>query len=134
MYTKKVMDIFQNPKHVGVIRGADGVGQVGNAVCGDIMKITIKVEDNKIIDAKFKTFGCVAAIASSSVACGLIIGKTLEEAKALTNKQVLEVLGEVPANKIHCSVLAEEAINLAIEDYHKKQEKLAKKLEKQNKK
>lgn len=134
MYTKKVMDIFQNPKHVGVIRGADGVGQVGNAVCGDIMKITIKVEDNKIVDAKFKTFGCVAAIASSSVACGLIIGKTLEEAKALTNKQVLEVLGEVPANKIHCSVLAEEAINLAIEDYHKKQEKLAKKLEKQNKK
>ena len=134
MYTKKVMDIFQNPKHVGVIRGADGVGQVGNAVCGDIMKITIKVEDNKIIDAKFKTFGCVAAIASSSVACGLIIGKTLEEAKALTNKQVLEVLGEVPANKIHCSVLAEEAINLAIEDYHKKQEKLARKLEKQNKK
>lgn len=134
MYTKKVMNIFQNPKHVGVIRGADGVGQVGNAVCGDIMKITIKVEDNKIIDAKFKTFGCVAAIASSSVACGLIIGKTLEEAKALTNKQVLEVLGEVPANKIHCSVLAEEAINLAIEDYHKKQEKLAKKLEKQNKK
>ena len=134
MYTKKVMNIFQNPKHVGVIRGADGVGQVGNAVCGDIMKITIKVEDNKIIDAKFKTFGCVAAIASSSVACGLIIGKTLEEAKALTNKQVLEVLGEVPANKIHCSVLAEEAINLAIEDYHKKQEKLARKLEKQNKK
>lgn len=134
MYTKKVMDIFQNPKHVGVIRGADGVGQVGNAVCGDIMKITIKVEDNKIVDAKFKTFGCVAAIASSSVACGLIIGKTLEEAKALTNKQVLEVLGEVPANKIHCSVLAEEAINLAIEDYHKKQEKLARKLEKQNKK
>ena len=133
MYTKKVMNIFQNPKHVGVIRGADGVGQVGNAVCGDIMKITIKVEDNKIIDAKFKTFGCVAAIASSSVACGLIIGKTLEEAKALTNKQVLEVLGEVPANKIHCSVLAEEAINLAIEDYHKKQEKLARKLEKQNK-
>ena len=134
MYTKKVMDIFQNPKHVGVIRGADGVGQVGNAVCGDIMKITIKVEDNKIVDAKFKTFGCVAAIASSSVACGLIIGKTLEEAKALTNKQVLEVLGEVPANKIHCSVLAEEAINLAIEDYHKKQKKLARKLEKQNKK
>ncbi len=134
MYTKKVMNIFQNPKHVGVIRGADGVGQVGNAVCGDIMKITIKVEDNKIVDAKFKTFGCVAAIASSSVACGLIIGKTLEEAKALTNKQVLEVLGEVPANKIHCSVLAEEAINLAIEDYHKKQEKLARKLEKQNKK
>ena len=134
MYTKKVMDIFQNPKHVGVIRGADGVGQVGNAVCGDIMKITIKVEDNKIVDAKFKTFGCVAAIASSSVACGLIIGKTLEEAKDLTNKQVLEVLGEVPANKIHCSVLAEEAINLAIEDYHKKQEKLARKLEKQNKK
>lgn len=134
MYTKKVMNIFQNPKHVGAIRGADGAGQVGNAVCGDIMKITIKVEDNKIIDAKFKTFGCVAAIASSSVACGLIIGKTLEEAKALTNKQVLEVLGEVPANKIHCSVLAEEAINLAIEDYHKKQEKLARKLEKQNKK
>ena len=134
MYTKKVMNIFQNPKHVGVIRGADGVGQVGNAVCGDIMKITIKVEDNKIVDAKFKTFGCVAAIASSSVACGLIIGKTLEEAKALTNKQVLEVLGEVPANKIHCSVLAEEAINLAIEDYHKKQEKLARKLEKQNQK
>lgn len=134
MYTKKIMDIFQNPKHVGIIRGADGVGQVGNAVCGDIMKITIKVEDNKIIDAKFKTFGCVAAIASSSVACGLIIGKTLDEAKALTNKQVLEVLGEVPANKIHCSVLAEEAINLAIEDYYKKQEKLAKKLEKQNKK
>ena len=134
MYTKKIMDIFQNPKHVGIIRGADGVGQVGNAVCGDIMKITIKIEDNKIIDAKFKTFGCVAAIASSSVACGLIIGKTLDEAKALTNKQVLEVLGEVPANKIHCSVLAEEAINLAIEDYYKKQEKLAKKLEKQNQK
>lgn len=131
MYTKKVMDIFQNPKNVGVIRGADGVGQVGNAVCGDIMKITIKVEDNKIVDAKFKTFGCVAAIASSSVACELIKGKTLEEAKALTNKQVLEVLGEVPANKIHCSVLAEEAIGLAIEDYYKKQAKLAKKLEKE---
>ena len=134
MYSEKVMDHFENPRNVGKLENANAIGEVGNATCGDIMKITIKVEDNKIVDAKFKTFGCVAAIASSSVACGLIIGKTLEEAKALTNKQVLEVLGEVPANKIHCSVLAEEAINLAIEDYHKKQEKLARKLEKQNKK
>lgn len=127
MYTKKIMDMFQNPKNVGMIKGASGVGRVGNTVCGDIMTIYLKIEDDVIVDAKFKTFGCVAAIVSSSVACELIKGKTVEEAKQLTNKQVLEIVGELPANKIHCSILAEEAIGEAIKDYYKKQEKLKKK-------
>ena len=119
MYTEKVMDHFMNPRNVGEIENADGVGEVGNAKCGDIMKIFIKVEDERIVDVKFKTFGCGAAIASSSVATEMIKGKTLDEALAITNKMVIEALGGLPDVKIHCSVLAEEALRSAIEDYRK---------------
>jgi nitrogen fixation NifU-like protein len=123
MYTEKVMDHFTNPRNVGEIEDADGVGTVGNPACGDIMKIFIKVKDNVIEDIKFKTFGCGAAIASSSVATELIKGKTIEEALKITNKVVIEALGGLPKEKLHCSVLAEDALKSAIEDYQKKQNK-----------
>jgi nitrogen fixation protein NifU and related proteins len=120
MYNDKVIEHFSNPRNVGEIEDASGVGMVGNQACGDIMKLFIKVENGVITDAKFKTYGCGAAIASSSVATELVKGKTLDEALALTNKQVIEELGGLPPVKIHCSVLAEEALKLAIEDYKKK--------------
>ncbi len=121
MYNEKVMEAFKNPKNVGEIENYDGIGTVGNASCGDIMQITIKVENNIIVDAKFKTFGCAAAVATSSTATDMIIGMTLEEALTITNKKVVETLEGLPPQKIHCSVLAEEAIKLAIEDYKSKQ-------------
>ncbi len=120
MYTEKVMDHFTNPRNVGELDGADGVGQVGNAKCGDIMKISLKIENDVILDAKFKTFGCGAAVATSSMATEMIIGKTLEEALAITNQAVVEALEGLPPAKIHCSVLAEEAIKAAISDYYAK--------------
>lgn len=122
MYNDKVIEHFSNPRNVGEIENADGVGLVGSEACGDIMKLFIKVEDGVIVDAKFKTFGCGAAIASSSVATEMIKGKTIEEALKLTNKQVIEELGGLPPVKIHCSVLAEEAIHTALLDYQKKHE------------
>ena len=125
MYSENVIDRFTNPKNTGMIKNADGVGTVGNPTCGDIMKIYIKVENEKIIDAKFKTFGCAAAISSSDVAMDLIKGKTIEEALKVTNKDVLNELGELPAVKIHCSILAQEGIQAAVEDYRKKQIKKA---------
>ena len=117
MYNEKVMQAFQNPKNVGEIENASGVGTVGNASCGDIMQISLKIENDIIVDAKFKTFGCAAAIATSSTATDMIIGMTIEEALKVTNKKVIECLGGLPSQKIHCSVLAEEAIKKAIEDY-----------------
>ncbi|APH16059.1 FeS cluster assembly scaffold protein NifU [Clostridium sporogenes] len=117
MYTEKVMDHFRNPRNVGEIEDANGIGEVGNAKCGDIMKIYLKVEDNTIKDVKFKTFGCASAIASSSMATELIKGKTLEDAWQLTNKAVAEALEGLPPVKMHCSVLAEEAIHKAINEY-----------------
>lgn len=123
MYTEKVMDHFQNPRNVGEIENPSGVGTVGNAKCGDIMKIYIKVEDGILTDVKFKTFGCAAAIATSSMATELIIGKSIEEALALTNKAVAEALDGLPPVKMHCSVLAEEGIKAAIEDYMAKKDK-----------
>lgn len=128
MYNSKVMEIFKNPKNVGSLKGANGIGKVGNAACGDVMKIYLKINDNGIIeDAKFKTFGCAAAITSTSVATELIKGKTIEEALQLKNSEIIEYLGGLPAQKIHCSILAEEAIRAAVEDYYKKKEKAAKK-------
>lgn len=121
MYSEKVMDHFQHPRNVGEIENASGVGTVGNAKCGDIMKIFIKVEDGVLTDVKFKTFGCAAAIATSSMATELIIGKSVEDALALTNKAVAEALDGLPPVKMHCSVLAEEGIKAAIEDYMAKQ-------------
>ncbi len=120
MYSDKVMDHFMNPRNVGDIEAADGVGQVGNAKCGDIMKIYLKIEDGIIKDAKFKTFGCGAAVATSSMATELIIGKTIEEAEQITNKAVMEALDGLPPAKVHCSVLAEEAIAAALADYREK--------------
>lgn len=120
IYTEKVMEHFQNPRNVGEIEDANGVGEVGNAKCGDIMKIYLKVEDNIIKDVKFKTFGCGSAIASSSMATELIKGKTIDEAWGLTNKAVAEALDGLPPVKMHCSVLAEEAIHKAINDYRAK--------------
>jgi len=117
MYSKTVMDHFMNPRNVGEIENPDGVGEVGNPVCGDIMKIFLKIEDNRITDAKFKTFGCGAAIASSSMATELVKGKSLEEAWEVTNKAVAEALEGLPPIKMHCSVLAEEGIHKAINDY-----------------
>ncbi|EGO65460.1 Fe-S cluster assembly scaffold protein NifU [Acetonema longum] len=116
-YSEKVMDHFMNPRNVGEIADANGVGEVGNAVCGDIMKIYLKVENNRILDVKFNTFGCGSAIASSSMATEMIKGKTLEEAWDLTNKAVAEALDGLPPVKMHCSVLAEEAVHKAINDY-----------------
>ena len=120
MYSDKVMEYFTNPHNVGEIENADGEGTYGSPVCGDMMKISIKVEDDRITDAKFKTFGCGSAIASSSVATDMIIGKTIEEALDVTNKDVLDELGGLPPVKIHCSVLADHAIKSAIYDYAKK--------------
>ena len=120
-YNEKVIEVFSNPKNVGKIENADGVGTVGNATCGDIMKMYLKIENNVIVDAKFQTFGCAAAIATSSTATEMVIGKTLEEAEQLTNADVVESLGGLPAQKMHCSVLAEEAIREAIKDYRSKQ-------------
>lgn len=120
MYNDKVMDLFMNPQNVGEIEDADGVGTYGSPVCGDMMKISLKVENNVIVDAKFKTFGCGSAIASSSMATEMIIGKTIEEALKITNKDVLKELGGLPGPKIHCSVLSEQAIKAAIYDYAQK--------------
>ena len=120
MYNEKVMEAFKNPKNVGEIENPSGVGTVGNASCGDIMQISLKIENDIIVDAKFKTFGCAAAIATSSTATDMIIGMTVEEALQVTNKKVVECLGGLPSQKIHCSVLAEEAIKKAIEDYQAK--------------
>lgn len=119
LYSEKVMDHFRNPRNVGVIDDADGVGEVGNPVCGDIMKIYLKINDNQIIDdVKFETFGCGSAIASSSMATELIKGKPLSEALQLTNKAVTEALDGLPPHKLHCSVLAEEAIKSAVKNYY----------------
>ena len=118
LYSEKVMDHFRNPRNVGVIEDADGVGEVGNAVCGDIMKIYLKIEDDTVADVKFETFGCGSAIASSSMATELIKGKPLSEVLALTNQAVTEALDGLPAHKLHCSVLAEEAIRAAVKDYY----------------
>ena len=118
LYTETVMDHFMHPRNVGSIENADGVGEVGNAKCGDIMKMYLKIRDNVIEDVKFETFGCGSAIASSSVATEMIKGKTIEEALAVTNKQVVDALGGLPAYKLHCSVLAEEAIKSAVKDYY----------------
>ena len=118
LYSEKVMDHFRNPRNVGVIENADGVGEVGNAKCGDIMKIYLKIENDIIVDVKFETFGCGSAIASSSMATELIKGKPVSEALALTNKAVVEALDGLPAHKLHCSVLAEEAIKAALKDYY----------------
>ena len=120
LYSEKVMDHFTNPRNVGKLDDADGIGEVGNARCGDIMKIYIKVEDGIISDVKFNTFGCGSAIASSSMATEMIKGKPITEALKLTNKAVAEALDGLPAHKLHCSVLAEEAIRAAIKDYYDK--------------
>jgi len=120
MYSEKVMDHFMNPRNVGEIEEADGVGEVGNAKCGDIMKMYLKIEDGIVIDAKFKTFGCGAAVATSSMSTELIIGKTIDEALEITNKSVAEALDGLPPAKMHCSNLAEEAIKAAIDDYKKR--------------
>lgn len=120
MYSEKVMDHFSNPRNVGAMENPDGVGQVGNAKCGDIMKIYLKIENDIIVDVKFQTFGCAAAIASSSMATELIKGKTLDQALTVTNKAVVEALEGLPPAKIHCSLLAEEAIQAAIVDYKTK--------------
>lgn len=120
MYSEKVMDHFSNPRNVGEIENADGVGTVGNAKCGDIMRIFLKVEDGVIVDVKFKTFGCGAAIATSSMATEMVKGKTLEEALQVTNQAVADALDGLPPVKMHCSLLAEEALHAAIEDYKQK--------------
>ena len=120
LYSEKVMDHFRNRRNVGVIENADGVGEVGNPVCGDIMKIYLKIRDDTIADVKFETFGCGSAIASSSMATELIKGKPISDELQLTNKAVTEALGGLPAHKLHCSVLAEEAIKAALQDYYEK--------------
>ena len=120
LYSEKVMDHFRNPRNVGVLEDANGIGEVGNAKCGDIMKMYLKIEDDVVQDVKFETFGCGSAIASSSMATELIKGKPLSEVKQLTNKAVAEALDGLPAYKMHCSVLAEEAIQSALEDYYRK--------------
>ena len=120
LYSEKVMDHFMNPRNVGAIENASGVGEVGNAKCGDIMKIYLKIENDIIEDVKFETFGCGSAIASSSMATEMIMGKSVDEAMELTNKAVAEALDGLPAHKMHCSVLAEEAIKSALRDYFEK--------------
>lgn len=122
-YSKKVMEHFRNPRNVGEIKNPDGTGYVGNSMCGDIMELYIKVKDNKIVDAKFKTFGCGAAIATSSMVTELVKGKTIKEALRISNKAVAEALGGLPKIKMHCSILAEEALKSAIEDYLKRHKK-----------
>ena len=125
LYSEKVMDHFLHPRNVGVIEDANAVGEVGNAKCGDIMKMYLKIKDDIVEDVKFETFGCGSAIASSSMATEMIKGKPLSEVKALTNKAVTEALDGLPAHKIHCSVLAEEAIHSALEDYYRRLEEKA---------
>ena len=120
LYSEKVMDHFRNPRNVGIIEDADGVGEVGNTVCGDIMKIYLKIRDGVIEDVKFNTFGCGSAIASSSMATEMIKGKPVAEALELTNKAVAEALDGLPAHKLHCSVLAEQAVKKAVKDYYDK--------------
>ncbi|NPV81123.1 MAG: Fe-S cluster assembly scaffold protein NifU [Firmicutes bacterium] len=120
MYSQKVMDHFMNPRNVGDMPDADGVGQVGNPICGDVMKLMIKVENGRIVDARFKTFGCGAAIATSSMVTELVKGKTLEEAMEISNRAVAEALDGLPANKMHCSNLAADALHEAIKDYKNK--------------
>ena len=120
-YSEKVMDHFRNPRNVGVMENPSGVGKVGNPICGDVMELFIKVENNIVVDTRFRTFGCGAAIATSSMVTELVKGKTLEEALKISNKAVAEALGGLPPIKMHCSVLAEEALKAAIDDYRKKQ-------------
>ena len=124
MYTEQAMERFKNPKNAGSLAGADAKGEIGNAACGDIMKLYLKVGKGEVIEnAKFKTFGCVAAIISTDAVCDILKGKTLEQALQITNKDVLDVIGEVPPQKVHCSVMASEVIGAAVADYRKKQEK-----------
>ena len=123
LYSEKVMDHFRNPRNVGVLEDANGIGEVGNAKCGDIMKMYLKIEDDIVKDVKFETFGCGSAIASSSMATELIKGRPVEEARQLTNKAVAEALDGLPDYKMHCSVLAQEAIEAALQDYESRQEK-----------
>lgn len=125
MYNEKVMEYFNNPRNAGVLKDANAVGEVGNAQCGDIMQVFLKIEDDVIQDVSFRTFGCGAAIATSSIATEMIKGKTIEEALKLSNKDVVEELGGLPTAKIHCSVLAEEAIKAAIKNYKESAEKTA---------
>jgi nitrogen fixation NifU-like protein len=125
LYNQTVMDHFLNPRNLGDLKDADGVGEVGAAACGDIMKISLKIEDGRIKDVRFKTFGCGSAIASSSMATELIKGRTVQEAMNFTNQEVVKALGGLPPVKIHCSVLAEEALKAALEDYLKKHPELA---------
>ena len=120
LYSEKVFDHFKNPRNVGEIPDADGVGEVGNARCGDIMKMYLKIKDNVIEDVKFETFGCGSAIASSSMAAEIIKGKTSQEALSITNKDVVDALDGLPAHKLHCSVLAEESIKAAVQDYYER--------------
>jgi nitrogen fixation NifU-like protein len=120
MYSEKVMDHFMHPRNMGEIENADAVGTVGNAKCGDIMRIFLKIEDGVIVDAKFKTFGCGSAIATSSMATEMVIGKSLDEALQLSNKAVAEALDGLPANKMHCSLLAEQAVKAALKEYYEK--------------
>ena len=129
LYNETVMEHFMNPRNMGDIKDADGVGEVGAAACGDIMKISLRIKDGKIEDARFKTFGCGSAIASSSMATELIKGRTIDEAMNFSNQEVVDALGGLPPVKIHCSVLAEEALKAALEDYVKKHPELAKRAE-----
>ena len=124
LYSEKVMDHFRHPRNVGSLEDADGIGEVGNAKCGDIMKIYLKIRDDYVDDVKFETFGCGSAIASSSMATEMIKGKPLKEVLQLTNKAVTETLDGLPAHKLHCSVLAEQAIQAAVKDYYDKQQKV----------
>ncbi len=126
MYSEKVMDHFSNPRNVGEIDNADGVGQVGNPTCGDVMKLTVKIEDDRVADVKFKTFGCGAAVATSSMVTEMVKGKTIEEALAISNKSVAEELDGLPPQKMHCSNLAADALHVAIDDYLEKQKAAAK--------
>jgi nitrogen fixation protein NifU and related proteins len=119
-YTDKVMEHYEHPRHVGLVADPSGIGVVGNPACGDVMKLSIKVDNGVIVDARFKTFGCGAAIATSSMVTDMIIGKTIDEALAISNKAVAEALGGLPKIKMHCSVLAEDALKAAIDDYNKK--------------
>ena len=119
-YSEKVMDHFMNPRNVGEIEGADGVGEVGNPACGDMMRLYLKIDGGKVVDAKFRTFGCGAAIASSSMLTEMIKGKTVDEARAISNQHVADALDGLPAVKIHCSVMAEQAVQSALDDYAKK--------------